>query len=238
MATYTAYDVARQLIQIRNYVNISVDGFAEIPTEVLSAFLQLTAEWRDVAEMETLLKMGANPHETHEGFTVLEMFIQGHDGYWRDKDSVKTTEAGVKMLAKYGVTDADLKHPWILRNCEEIIKNSEYLSTFFKVEIPRVKLYYHLPGAGELTLMDRTFDTVDEVVKSLHVLTSLTQYIAVIEYHCTVTRYLVSKGCGIMEVIPLADKPGWTEKKETLSNIVNFVMGNTDEYPTLPCEDE
>ena len=238
MATYTAYDVARQLIQIRNYVNISVDGFAEIPTEVLSAFLQLTAEWRDVAEMETLLKMGANPHETHEGFTVLEMFIQGHDGYWRDKDSVKTTEAGVKMLAKYGVTDADLKHPWILRNCEEIIKNSEYLSTFFKVEIPRVKLYYHLPGAGELTLMDRTFDTVDEVVKSLHVLTSLTQYIAVIEYQCTVTRYLVSKGCGIMEVIPLADKPGWTEKKETLSNIVNFVMGNTDEYPTLPCEDE
>jgi hypothetical protein len=63
---YTAYDVARQLIQIRNYVNLSVDGFAEIPTDVLSAILQLTAEWRSVDEMETLIKYGANPHETHE----------------------------------------------------------------------------------------------------------------------------------------------------------------------------
>jgi len=134
MATYTAYDVARQLVYIRNYAELSVNGLTEIPTDVLSGLLQLTAEWRDVAEMETLIKMGANPHETHEGFTVLEMFVQCHDGYWC-KDSVKKVEDGVKMLAKYGVTDADLKHPWILSNCEEIIKNSEYLATFFKVEI-------------------------------------------------------------------------------------------------------
>ena len=227
---YTAYDVARQLIQIRNYVKLSVDGFAEIPTDVLSALLHQTAEWRDVDDMETLIKMGANPHETHEGFTVLEMFIQGHDGYWRDKDSVDKVELGVKMLAKYGVTDADLKHPWILSNCEDIIKNSEYLSTFFKVEIPQVKLYYHLPGAKELTLMERAFDTVEEVVKSLHVLTSLTQYIAVIEHQGNVTRYLVSKGCGLLEVIPMENKPG--AKQEMLSNIMNFVAGS-DNLPTI-----
>jgi hypothetical protein len=118
---------------MRSYTKLSVDGFAEIPTDVLSAFLQLTAEWRDVAEMETLLKMGANPHEIHEGFTVLEMFIQGHDGYWRGKDSVEKVEVGVKMLAKYGVTDADLSHRWILSNCEEIIQNSEYLTEFFNL---------------------------------------------------------------------------------------------------------
>jgi hypothetical protein len=234
---YTAYDVARQLIQIRNYVNLSVDGFAEIPTDVLSAILQLTAEWRSVDEMETLIKYGANPHETHEGFTVLENFIQGHDGYWRDKDSVEKVELGVKMLARYGVTDADLKHPWILSNCEGIIKNSDYLSTFFKVEIPRVKLYYHLPRAEELTLMERAFDTVDEVVKSLPVLTSLTQYIAVIEDQGNVTRYLVSKGCGMLEVIPMENEPGWSVKQEMISNIVNFVMAN-DDNPTLPCEEE
>ena len=234
---YTAYDVARQLIQIRNYVNLSVDGFAEIPTDVLSAILQLTAEWRNVDEMETLIKYGANPHETHEGFTVLENFIQGHDGYSRDKDSVEKVELGVKMLARYGVTDADLKHPWILSNCEGIIKNSDYLSTFFKVEIPRVKLYYHLPRAEELTLMERAFDTVDEIVKALPVLTNHPQYIAVIEDQGDVTRYLVSKGCGMLEVIPMENEPGWSVKQEMISNIVNFVMAN-DDNPTLPCEEE
>jgi hypothetical protein len=132
---YTSYDVARQLMQVRNYVQLDVDGFAEIPADVLSAFLHQTAEWRNVDEMETLIKMGANPHETHEGFTVLEMFIQGHDGYWRGKDSVEKVEEGVKMLTKYGVTREDLTHQWILSNCEDIINNSEYLATFFKVEM-------------------------------------------------------------------------------------------------------
>jgi hypothetical protein len=41
----------------------------------------------------------------------------------------------VKMLAMYGVTDADLSHRWILSNCEEIILNSEYLTEFFKVNV-------------------------------------------------------------------------------------------------------
>jgi hypothetical protein len=133
MATYSSYDVARQLVQIRAYVKLDVDGLAEVPTDILSALLHLTAEWRSVEEIETLIQMGANPHETHGGFTVLEMFIQGHDGYWRGKDSVEKVEVGVKMLAKYGVTCEDLSHRWILSNCEEMISNSEYLREFFKV---------------------------------------------------------------------------------------------------------
>jgi len=133
MAAYTSYDVARQLVHIRSCVELSVNGLAEVPTDVLSAFLWLTAEWRNVNEIETLLKMGANPRETHEGFTVLERFIQGHDGYWRDKDSVKTVEDGVKVLAAYGVTCEDLMHRWILSNCKKIIDNSDYLTKFFKM---------------------------------------------------------------------------------------------------------
>lgn len=133
MAMYTSYDVARQLVQIRNYQECHVSGLCELPTDVLSAFLWLTSEWRNVDEIETLIKMGANPHETHEGFTVLEIFIQGHDGYWCGKDSVKTVEDGVKMLATYGVTCEDLSHRWILSNCKDIIANSEYLTEFFKV---------------------------------------------------------------------------------------------------------
>ena len=232
MATYTAYDIAHHILQIRNYVNISVDGFAELPTEVLSAILHQTAEWRNVEEMEWLIKAGANPHETHEGFTVLENFIQGHDGYCRDKDSVKTTEAGVKMLAKYGVTDADLKHPWIMSNCEEIIQNSEYLSDFFKVEKPRVKFYFHAPRAKKLTESPMTFKDVADAVKTLHCMTDLDQYGAVLEYQGEVTRYLVTKGAGSLSVIPME-----TKEQERVRNIVNFVLG-THKLPMIVGEDE
>lgn len=70
MAKYTAYDIAKQLTQIRNYRELHVSGFAELPTDVLSAFLWMTAEWRCFAEMEHLLAMGANPHEENEGRQV------------------------------------------------------------------------------------------------------------------------------------------------------------------------
>jgi hypothetical protein len=234
---YTSYDVAHQLLQVRQYTELSVHGFAELPRDVLSAVLRLTAEWRNVEEMEWLIKAGACPHETHDGFTVLDEFLMGHDGYWCAKEHVEQVEAGVKMLAAYGVSDKDLTAKYILSNCKEIIQNSEYLMKFFKVEIPKVKLFYHLPRASKLEQAKVTFATVEEAVKALPTLTDYPQYVAVIEEKGEVWRYLVSKGCGPLEVIPLADKPGWTEKKETLSNIVNFVMGNT-EYPTLPCEDE
>ena len=237
MATYTPYDVAHHILQMRSYTELSIDGFAELPTEVLSAILHQTAEWRNVSEMETLLKMGANPHETHEGFTVLENFIQGHDGYWRDKDSVKTTEAGVKMLAKYGVTDADLKHPWILRNCEEIIQNSDYLSDFFKVEKPRVKFYFHAPQAKKLTESPMTFKDVADAVKTLHCMTDLDQYGAVLEYQGEVTRYLVTKGAGSLSIIPVENKSGSTKGGEQVCNIVNFVLG-THELPTIVGDNE
>ena len=130
--SYTAYDVARQILQMREYAQFDTCSFAELPKDVLSAMLWIRAEWRDSDEIEELIKMGANPAETHQGFTVLENFIQGHDGYWVGKDRVKEVEDGVKMLTKYGVTDKDLTHQWILSNCKDIINNSEYLSTFFK----------------------------------------------------------------------------------------------------------
>jgi hypothetical protein len=136
MAKYTAYDVAKQLNQIRNYHALPASALVELPRDVLSAFLWVTAEWRQVNEMKELLQMGANPHEEHDGFTVLEMFLQGHDGTWRCKSplNIADTEAGVKLLFEYGVTRADLKHEWILSNCGEIITESAYLCDFFGIE--------------------------------------------------------------------------------------------------------
>lgn len=234
---YTAYDVARQITQMRNYTDVSVYGFVELPKDVLSALLRLTAEYRDVQEMEYLIKTGADPHEMHEGFTVLEMLIQGHDGSLWTKDYVKEVEEGVKMLSKYGVSCQGLKHQWILSNCKDIIQNSEYLSTFFNVPFPRVKVHYHVPRAEEIKFTGRSFLTVEEAVGALNVLTDHKQYVAVIEDRGTVTRYLVSKGCGPMEVVPLESKPGWTAKQEMVSNLVNFVFGNED-FPLLQCEEE
>jgi hypothetical protein len=232
---YTPYDVARQILQIRNYTEVSMYGFVDLPRDVLTALLRLTAEYRDVQEMEHLIKTGADPHEMHEGFTVLEMLVQGHDGYWCGKDRVKEVENGVNMLAKYGVTCQGMKHPWILSNCKEIIKNSEYLADFFNVPMPRVKVHYHVPRAENLTFTGKTFLTVEEAVKALPTLTPHKQYIGVIEDGGTVTRYLVSKGCGPMEVIQFETPAGWTEKQEMVSNLVNFVVAD-DEFPSLPCE--
>lgn len=132
--SYTAYDVARQILQMREYAQFDTCSFAELPKDVLSAMLWIRAEWRDSDEIEELIEMGANPAETHQGFTVLENFIQGHDGYCRHENSVKEVEDGVKMLTTYGVTGKDLTHEYILRNCSELIDNSEYLRTFFKAE--------------------------------------------------------------------------------------------------------
>ena len=233
---YTPYDVARQILQIRNYTEVSMYGFVELPKEVLSALLCLTAEYRDVQEMEYLIKTGADPHEMHEGFTVLELLLQGHDGYWCGEDRVKEAEDGVKMLAKYGVTCQGLKHQWILAKCDGIIKNSEYLCTFFNVPFPRVKVHYHIPRADKLEFTGRTFFTLEDAVEALPILTDHKQYIAVIEENGDVWRYLVSKGCGLLEVISMASAPGWTEKQKMLSNLVNFVMAS-DDFPSLPCEE-
>ena len=133
MSMYTAYDVAHHILQIRNYVSVPVLGFAELPKDVLSALLWLSAEWRNVDEMENLIKMGADVYEMHQGFTVLDNIIQGHDGNWRvmTETNVKQVEDSVKMISSYGVTGKDLTKPWILSNCKDIIENSEYLCNFF-----------------------------------------------------------------------------------------------------------
>ena len=142
MASYSAYDVAKQILQIRNYVEVHVSGFTELPTDVLTALLHLTAEWRNLQEMETLIQMGADPHYRRGGFSVLENFIQGHDGYWIGKDRAKEVEDGVKMLVKYGVTRDDLVHLGILKNCRELIQNSEYLSEFFEIQTKYLPEYF------------------------------------------------------------------------------------------------
>jgi hypothetical protein len=241
MSRYTAYEVANQILQMRDYREVPVEAFGELPRDVLSALLWSLAEWRDLADLEPLLEMGANPHEEHDCYTVLEMFILGHDGYFRTgtPENISNVEEGVKLLVKFGVTRADFKHEQLLSTCDDIIKNSEYLCGFLGTELSdRVKFYYHLPRAEKLEEVGRTdFIDIDSAVKVLPTLTSHDQYIAVLEHKGKVTRYLVTKDSGPLAVIPMEPMPGWTKRQNMVSNIVNFVFGR-DEYPTLPCEND
>ena len=235
MAKYTAYDIAKQLRQIRNNRPFDVSGFAELPEDVLSAFLWLTAEWRQVNEMKELLQMGANPHEEHEGLTVLEMFLQGHDGTWRCKSPSNTseTEAGVKMLFEYGVTCGDVKHDWILSNCSEIINNSEYLRNFFGYErVAPYEVWWFKPGSEKLT--KRGEFSVDPVVACRWVDIPAEQFIYIVKKDGKYKRYIITKGFGDATVIPLTETPNVQKK---LSWLTTTLMGGLD-GPYAPGEDD
>jgi hypothetical protein len=241
--TYTAYQVANYLIDLHDlhhldWADLDVADERRVPKAILSAILRLTAERRQVGDMETLIVMGANPHEVYLGDSVLERFLLGSGAYARHPSETARVECGVKMLAEAGVSSADFKNKRILNDCKDIIKNSEYLRDFLGVEPPRVKFYWHAPLAEEFQ-NDNTgiFTNMEVALKSLPVLTPLDQYIAVLEFKGKVTRYLVTKKAGPLEIIPMEREPGWSKDQQKVSNIVNFVMGNTD-YPLLPFEDE
>ena len=98
-------------------------------------------------------------------------------------------------------------------------------------------LYWHRTGA-DLATWEGKYDTFEEARSRLTTIeTGISrQYVAVIECNCKVNRFLVSKGCGDLEVIPMGeDDHRWTAQKEMVSEIVNFVMGN-HELPLVPGE--
>lgn len=97
------------------------------------------------------------------------------------------------------------------------------------------QIYWHLPQANEVTHAAEgcTFEEARKWI--LHIAPHVKQYVAIIQHVGIVTRYLVTKGAGIFEVIPMESK--WNKEQEMLSNILNFVTAN-DELPLLPGEDE
>ena len=106
-----------------------------------------------------------------------------------------------------------------------------------KEELYPVQMYYHKPGANLPTYSGcfRTFNEARDSITSIQT-GVLKQYVAIIEYAGATNRYLVSKGCGDLEVIAMdEDGSGWNAHKEMVSEIVNFVMG-THEMPPVPGE--
>ena len=84
--------------------------------EVNTAGLLQLAEWRDPETIEMFLLNGADVNgKDKAGFSVLEMVIQGHDGYWRG-DSPHWNEAVFDVLAEYHVDRQEVKG-WIIEQC-------------------------------------------------------------------------------------------------------------------------
>jgi hypothetical protein len=114
-----ATQIARALIAVntQNENGPSLDSlFWMQSADVNTAGLLQMAEWRDAETIEMFLKNGADVNgEDDHGFSVLEMVIQGHDGYWRG-DSCHWNEEVFKVLDKYKV-NRYIQHGWIIPQC-------------------------------------------------------------------------------------------------------------------------
>ena len=106
--------VARALIDVHKQntkpMNL-YDLFWMQKPAVNTAGLLLMAEWRDAETIEMFLKNGADVNGMDsEGFSVLDMFLMGHDGYssWHPD--------AFEVLTRYKVRPVTQK--WIADECD------------------------------------------------------------------------------------------------------------------------
>ena len=112
-----AAQIAEALISVSVNADVPIDSLFWMQSpEVNTAALLQMAEWRNAKTIEIFLKNGADVNgEDDQGFSVLEMVIQGHDGYWRG-ESNHWNEEVFEILAKYNVK-REISHGWIIPQC-------------------------------------------------------------------------------------------------------------------------
>jgi hypothetical protein len=112
-----AKQVAQALFAVHSEFNVSLEILFGIQTpEVQTEGLLQMAEWRDPKTIRMFLQMGANVNAIDtQGYTVLDMVLMGHDGYWRG-DSKHWNEEVFKILAEYKVK-RNVLHHWIINDC-------------------------------------------------------------------------------------------------------------------------
>jgi len=114
-----ATQIAQALIAVYTESDVSLETlFGVQSADVNTAGLLLQAEYRDPHVIEMFLNHGADVNaKDEEGFSVLDMVIQGHDGYWRG-ESPHCNEEVFKVLAKYNVNRI-ISRVWIIEQCCE-----------------------------------------------------------------------------------------------------------------------
>ena len=112
-----AAQIAEALIAVYTESDVSLETLFGVQSpEVNTAGLLLRAEYRDPHVIEMFLNNGANVDAKDKaGFSVLELVLMGHDGYWRG-DSPHWNKAVFDVLAEYHV-DRQAGRGWIIEQC-------------------------------------------------------------------------------------------------------------------------
>jgi hypothetical protein len=97
---------------------------------IINAGLMVLAEVRCHELMETMIKLGANVHDTRNGYSILELVLTGI-GY-DERKKVKERVECVKILRKYGVTANDITHVDVKVYCNEYVRKSAYMRSYMQ----------------------------------------------------------------------------------------------------------
>ena len=119
VAVTAADQIARALLNVHVTEEIPLERlFWMQSAEVNTAGLMLQAEWRGPETIAMFLKNGADVNfKDRGGFTVLDMVLQGHDGYWRG-NSVHWNPEVFNVLAEFKV-DRKGVTGWVVAECCE-----------------------------------------------------------------------------------------------------------------------
>jgi hypothetical protein len=159
---------------------------------------------------------------SYRGWTV---YLQGGISYIRTNPTT-TGGNGYVSLPKSGKEMGRMHWKGSVYHVEvEYMSESQPLS---------VHVYYHLPGAEEVTFAE-SYDNFEDARSHAETKIALEQYVAIIKDDNVglISRYLFTPGCGPLSCLPM-EGGGYNKK---LSNIVNFVMAS-EELPAIPGEDE
>jgi len=115
VAVTAADQIARALIAVNVEHEIPLGRLFGVQTsDVNTAGLIQLAEWRDPETIQMFLKNGANVNfKDYEGFSVLDMVLQGHDSYWRKSN---WNPEVLKVLTDYNVDRTGVKE-WVVNEC-------------------------------------------------------------------------------------------------------------------------
>ena len=126
--------MAAQALWRAYHLTSNVDFVSMFVTQgawIINAGLMVLAEFRCHELMETMIKMGANVHDTHNGYSILELVLSGI-GY-DERKKVKEMVACVKILRKHGVTARDVTHDAVKEYCVEYSRKSAFIRSFMNV---------------------------------------------------------------------------------------------------------
>jgi len=196
---------------------------------VINEGLMIAAEYRNLPDMEDMVKLGACVHYVNKvGFSVLEAVLNGHDGYSRE--DVEGAKLAVLFLHNHGVTRKDITHQWIIEQCCDLfISKDKYMREYL---VPsKYTVWWHKPGDMQLTLQGE-FDK-EPVSANKWSDISADQFLYYVKKgDKDIKKYIITRGFGDATVIPLSETPSIQKK---LSWLTTTLMGGLD-APEIPGE--